>query len=91
MSEVEKRPREDEEAAVGEAKKAKAEPLFAASDVAAGPEPLAPAQADAVAKLLAFYFGDANLRRDKTEHNDIGLYMAGAKEQPVRTETEKMA
>ena len=65
MSEVEKRPREDEEAAVGEAKKAKAEPLFAASDVAAGPEPLAPAQADAVAKLLAFYFGDANLRRDK--------------------------
>jgi simple sugar transport system ATP-binding protein len=30
----------------------------------------------------------ANLRRDETEHNDIGLYMAGAKEQPVRTEVE---
>jgi hypothetical protein len=30
----------------------------------------------------------ANLRRDETEHNDIGLYMAGAKEQPVKTDAE---
>jgi simple sugar transport system ATP-binding protein len=30
----------------------------------------------------------ANLRRDETEHNDIGLYMAGAKEQPVKTDVE---
>ncbi|MDG1188431.1 MAG: ABC transporter ATP-binding protein [Ilumatobacter sp.] len=30
----------------------------------------------------------ANLRRDETEHNDIGLYMAGAKEQLVKTDAE---
>ncbi len=33
----------------------------------------------------------ANVRREDTEHNDIGLYMAGAKTESAETETETMA
>ncbi|MDG1695838.1 MAG: ABC transporter ATP-binding protein [Ilumatobacter sp.] len=41
-------------------------------------------------RVIVMYRGRivANLRRDETEHNDIGLYMAGAKEQLVKTDAE---
>jgi len=70
MSEVEKRPREEDEAAVSAAAAVPEEALESAEkkqkvDVAGATEPLNAEAANALAKLLAFYWSDANLRHDR--------------------------
>jgi hypothetical protein len=76
-AEAEKRPRDEEPAALPAVavledppapKKVRVElepGHYSASDVAPAAAPLGAPDNDALAKLLSFYFSDANLRRDK--------------------------